>query len=159
MDCQDCRKSLAGQKSLERWFASPAAAEAEVPAGFARRVARRAFAGDLGHGGPEAGEAESLRPTPGEAPIYSFVLWATAAAAGLLLIVSGMLFQVRLGSGDHLHADGKAPGLEQLLERADNLADPAFSGSTDPEGGAALEDMEDVDPKKAGRTPLRPADR
>ncbi len=159
MDCPACRKALAGQKSLERWFASPAAEEAEVPAGFAQRVARRAFAGDRGQVESEGLRDLVLQPAMAvegpEAPIYSFTMWATAAAAAVLLVVSGMLFQLQVGDGPNISADNGGPTKEDMLQDLDNLADPAFTENSDLNPGAALEDMSDVNTKKSEEDRLR----
>jgi hypothetical protein len=151
MDCPACRKALAGEKAFKRWF--PAVTEeVEIPPGFAQRVARRAFAGDLGSESPDVlqpFEAETARDG-GQTRILSFVLWATVSAAGLLLAVSGMLFQSHLGEGDNLHADGQGLSKSELLERATLLSDPA--GATE-FGAAPLEDMSDKSTKRGDSNP------
>lgn len=155
MDCPDCRRALAGQKAFNRWFPK-STEEVEIPPGFAQRVARRAFAGDTGSREPEPVVASAAEATVPETPIFSFVLWATSAAAGLLLIISGMLFQSHVGGGDQLHADGHGMSKSELLEQADRLQDPA--GETKFEA-TPLEDMSDKGTKlddsgenPAGRT-------
>ncbi|MFT7485791.1 MAG: hypothetical protein ACI9F9_001641 [Candidatus Paceibacteria bacterium] len=155
MDCQDCRLALSGQKSLERWFTSSAAEEAEVPVGFAARVARRAFAGDLGRTVSELeGAVASDQGADSSTPIYSFVLWATSLAAAVLLIVSGMLFQSQFGEGENLHATGKDSTKAELLEEADKLGDPAFGTSPDVSPADVLEDMSKKTIKRADRDSL-----
>ena len=46
IDCPACRAVAQEEQSLRQWFV--AGPEVEVPDGFAARVARRAFAGDVG---------------------------------------------------------------------------------------------------------------
>lgn len=144
MDCPACRKALAGQKSFKRWF--PTTTEAvEIPPGFAQRVARRAFAGDMGSESPEEAQPAMAEAEGAQTPIFSFVLWATATAAGLLLVISGMLFQSHVGQGDNLHADGHHLTKAQLLERAGLLSDPAGATEFD---ATPLEDMSDISTKR-----------
>jgi hypothetical protein len=117
MDCASCRKELGGQKSLHRWFEFEEAGAATVPAGFAQRVARRAFAGDTGELGSElsAGVADQ------EGKLLRFVLHATAAAAVLLLVLSAWMRNVNLPDGDHMSAAEPSESVEQLLQEADRL--------------------------------------
>jgi anti-sigma factor RsiW len=81
LDCPACREVAKEGKSLQRWF------EAEpdpipVPAGFAARVARRAFAGDPGLLVPEPPAVRQRRP------LLPFLLVATAIAAAVLLVLA-----------------------------------------------------------------------
>ena len=66
MDCPACRKAVQEEQTLRQWFvASP---EVEVPEGFAARVARRAFAGDVGLIPAVAPRSSSERELHAEAP-------------------------------------------------------------------------------------------
>ncbi len=115
--CQDCRNFAQGEKAQKAWFATEAAVA--VPDGFAARVARRAFAGDLG---------EAPAPLPGrqdETPIFQFVLRATAVAAILLLILSVAVRLTDLPSGSRLAADGEVPSREKILNDLDALDKPS----------------------------------
>ena len=47
LECRACREATQESKVIRRWF-TEAQEPAEVPQGFAARVARRAFAGDPG---------------------------------------------------------------------------------------------------------------
>lgn len=136
--CQGCRTATQGDKALRRWF--QAEAQVPVPQGFASRVARLAFAGAL----PGDGAASSIAsPAPSRhmhtndvaatAPsalrderILPFVLRMTAAAALLLIVLSGFMREVHIATVDDLSADdATVPTLEELdsmLERLDENA-------------------------------------
>lgn len=118
MDCQACRTAAQGERALKRWF--QAAAPVAVPAGFAARVARRAFAGDEGsHFGSQA-EAGPAIERAGR--LHAFFLHATVAAAVLLIVLVGLLRSVELPAGDGLRAEDQAPpALEELLRELDRL--------------------------------------
>lgn len=77
LDCPACREGAKAGKALARWFV-PEAPPA-VPAGFAARVARRAFAGDPGLLVPEP------PPVARPRPLLPFLLAASAVAAAVLL--------------------------------------------------------------------------
>ena len=139
MDCQPCRKAASGQKALGRWFEHEPTSDVAVPAGFAERVTRLAFAGAV----PRSSEEPLEAATRAEASLQSTVLWMTAAAAAVLLVVSGMLAQLPRGDGSNLRA-GEDQTLEETLEEIDALADPAGAGS---EGG--LQDMSEPRAKGA----------
>ena len=111
MECADCRTRTQAHKAQRQWFASTP--EVSVPEGFAARVARRAFQGDTG----EASQtAETL------APVLPFVLKMTAAAAGLLLVLSGVIRAVDIPTGGELRADDAATmSLEEALDRLEVL--------------------------------------
>ena len=122
MDCPSCRKELGGEKSLRRWFEFEEVEAAAVPAGFAQRVARRAFAGDTGELGTVAAHATSgARARDEEGALLRFVLHATAAAAVLLLVLSAWMRNVNLPDSDHMSAAEPAESLEQLVQEADRL--------------------------------------
>lgn len=113
LECPPCRRAVAGEKALKRWFtAEPAPA---VPAGFAERVARRAFAGDPGLEAP-------LAAAPDEGRLLRFVLHLTVAAAALILIVAGSLRSVDVPGGGALGAEDDVPmKLEQVLGELERL--------------------------------------
>jgi anti-sigma factor RsiW len=100
LQCPACREVAKDLKGLKRWFvAEPPPA---VPAGFAARVARRAFAGDPGLATPAFGAPRERA----EGTLLTFVLRATAAAAALLLLLAaGLQLQARPTAGDELQAE------------------------------------------------------
>jgi anti-sigma factor RsiW len=139
LECHTCRNGAQEGKVLKRWFAPVRAALEEptsefavrVPAGFAARVARRAFAGDTGE--------REVTLTPARAPegkLLSFVLRATAVAAALAFVLAvGYRMQSRPGTSS-LSADDRAPmsvqqiqnELERLNRENGTLADSAQPG-------------------------------
>ena len=140
MDCRLCRKALSGERAFKRWFEHEPVVEVAVPAGFAARVARRAFAGDLARGDRDearAGREHELR----EAPLLRFALASTAIAAAVLLAVSMLISQAKLPDGDTLRAGGNLDK-ETLIEKIESLDDPARStDAVEDSGGDALTDM------------------
>ena len=111
--CQDCRNQAQGEKSLKAWFRTEG--PAEVPEGFAARIARRAFDGDTG-------EPVAPLPAQNEAPILRFVLAATSVAAAVLLILAITLRSSDLPSSDRLRADSDSPQqLEEVLRELDRV--------------------------------------
>lgn len=123
MDCAACRALAAEEKSFKHWFV-PAEAP-QVPADFAARVARRAFAGDTGERTVELTPAAP--PAERETPILQFALKMTAMAAAVLMVVSigiGMLNQP--GAGESVGAQqGESLEEHEVLEELDRLNDPA----------------------------------
>lgn len=118
MDCQACRTAAQGERSLKRWF--QAAAPVAVPAGFAARVARRAFAGD--EGSPLGSQADAEPAIEHAGRLHAFFLQATVAAAVLLIVLVGFLRSVQLPAGGGLRAEDQAPpALEELLRELDGL--------------------------------------
>ena len=113
MSCAACRVLVQDQKALERWFApSPTV---EVPAGFAERVARRAFAGDRGETSVTAGtEADS-------AGIESFLFRLASLAAAAAILFAVMIQQQSRPSTDSMKAGENAPSLEELRRELDQL--------------------------------------
>ena len=81
LDCPSCREGAKEGKALARWFVAEPGAVA-IPAGFAARVARRAFAGDPGLLVPEP------PPVAARRPLLPFLLVATAVAAAALLALA-----------------------------------------------------------------------
>jgi hypothetical protein len=104
--CHTCRNGARDGKALKRWFAplrEAADAAGGAPAGFAARVARRAFAGDRG----SAAGAEPFPARAGESRGVRFVLSLTAvAAAAALLLALGLRMQGR-PDGGRLSADDR----------------------------------------------------
>lgn len=135
LECPGCRLGARREKSLKLWFSRAGEADAAVPAppGFAARVARLAFAGALAPRRDEspvescAGPAESWstsgsqagerRRERSDARSLRFVMTLTAVAAGLLLVLSGVLRQVAVPRGEELQAQEAA----ELLKQADAL--------------------------------------
>lgn len=120
MDCRACRRSLSSEKSLKRWFAFEDAGQAEVPQGFAERVARRAFAGDTGEPILESQRRIALVGST-DVGLQDFLLRATAAAAVLLLVLSAWMRSVRVPDGGRMSAGEADLTVEELLEEADAL--------------------------------------
>jgi hypothetical protein len=118
LQCPACREVAKDLKGLKRWFVEePPPA---VPAGFAARVARRAFAGDPGLAAVPAA-------APSEGAIFSFVLRLTAAAAALLLcLAAGIQLQSRPAAGGELQAEDLNLVWEEIygLDAAHPAADP-----------------------------------
>ena len=118
LECPACRRRVSGDKALKRWFvAEPAPA---VPAGFAERVARRAFAGDTG---ADTGAAEApLATAEGNGKLLRFVLAFTAVAAAVLLIVASSLPTIGVPISGTLEAEDDVPmKLEQVLNQLGEL--------------------------------------
>jgi anti-sigma factor RsiW len=100
LGCVACREVAKEGKALKRWFVAGGAPA--VPAGFAARVARRAFAGDPGG----ADEARTPAVPAREAALLPFVLRLTVAAAAVLLfLAAAMQLQSRPTESDELRAD------------------------------------------------------
>ena len=111
MECADCRTQTQAHKAQHQWFVPTP--DVSVPAGFAARVARRAFQGDTG---------EAPASTETLAPVLPFVLQMTAAAACLLLVLSGVIRAVDVPTGGELRADDAATmTLEEALDRLEAL--------------------------------------
>lgn len=133
LDCHSCRTGAQDGKNVKRWFAAAREDEARLPAvvpsGFAARVARRAFAGDVG----QSGEREfTLSPRKKEAGVLSFVLSATAIAAGLalMLAVAARLRGREVGSS--MSADDRAPvPVKQVVEELERLNAASPEAGTD----------------------------
>jgi len=113
LDCPACREVAKEGKSLQRWFET----ESEpitVPAGFAARVARRAFAGDPGLLVPEP---PAIRP---RRPLLPFLLVASAVAAALLFVLAVAIQRESLP---------RTNGLDALPSRPPWLDAPASDAS------------------------------
>ena len=127
MECADCRTATQAHKAQRQWFEPTPAVD--VPSGFASRVARRAFQGDLGDSHLQEGVSEGKL-----APVLPFVLQMTAAAAVLLLLLSGALRSADIPTGGELRADDAATmNLEDVIERLKRL-DAEETSSTDGRG-------------------------
>ena len=138
LSCQPCRGLAQEGKVLKRWFVEgePVA----VPAGFAARVARRAFAGDTGESFTGAASAAMPAATaPPEGRLLRFVLQTTSLAAGFLLLLSIGLGNLTLPANrDMLADDSRDTTLDEALDRLQALdraepqasADEAVSGET-----------------------------
>ena len=115
IECAECRSATQGHKAQRLWFQSTP--DVAVPAGFASRVARRAFQGDQGEV-PVLVSEHAQAP----APVLPFVLRMTAAAALLLLVISVALRSVEIPTGGNLRADDAATmTLEAAIERLERL--------------------------------------
>jgi len=113
LSCGACRVLVQDQKALKRWFAPRAAAE--VPAGFAERVARRAFAGDRG----VSTVPSNATSDPSRLESYLFRLASFAAAAAIVCAL--LVRQQALPSSDVMRGDVEAPTLEELRLELEEL--------------------------------------
>ena len=104
LDCAACRAAAVETKNLRAWM-EPLEAP-PVPAGFAAKVARAAFAGG----------AEAPEPVAVGAGLSSFVLAATALAAGVLFSLALALGMSARPSGGSLVAEPYHEALELLEE-------------------------------------------
>jgi len=102
LDCPACREEAKQGKTLKRWFEFEPA-PVSVPAGFAARVARRAFAGDPGLLVPEPPAVRQRRP------LLPFLLLATAVAAALLFVLAVAIQRENLPRSNRLDATGPRP--------------------------------------------------
>jgi anti-sigma factor RsiW len=106
MACPSCREVAKEGKALSRWF-EVQPQPVSVPVGFAARVARRAFAGDLGLLMPEPPAIRARRP------LLPFLLVATAMAAAVLLVLAVAIQRENLPQANSLEAqEGHPPWLE-----------------------------------------------
>jgi hypothetical protein len=132
LGCQACRGSAQGLKGLKRWFVPAEDAGELVPAGFAARVARRAFAGDTGER-PEAPlPGKALQPVEGgERGGYIRELTGLAAAA-LVALTIGLRMQ-EVPSGESLKADEMMPFAEVQghLDRLNDQGDGELDALAD----------------------------
>ncbi|MEM7306792.1 MAG: zf-HC2 domain-containing protein [Planctomycetota bacterium] len=154
LGCVACREVAKDAKALSAWFEPGSAVQA--PEGFAARVARRAFAGDLGEGpvaAPEQVEPPArVQPAvppgtatagaqPEEGALLSFVLRLTAAAAVLLLTLAAAIqFGDRPATGEDLRADWDDMSLEERYGLDDPAMEEAERRRTAPRGGRPTED-------------------
>jgi hypothetical protein len=116
LDCSSCRNSAQDSKLLSRWFVSEERLQFAPPTGFAARVARRAFAGDVGS------EPELLPAAPRESGrILQYVLTLTAVAAAIMLITAIALHDQRLPNAERLDATQPPVSLESVKLQLDEL--------------------------------------
>lgn len=123
LDCPVCREKAKEGRVLSRWFSvlreEDEASPPVVPAGFAARVARRAFAGDPGLVVPagvpvppielDVDEPPAVAPRRSLAP---FLMAVTAAAAVVLFLLALALQKENLPSGK-LQAESRPPWLQE----------------------------------------------
>lgn len=133
IDCPACRAVAQEEQSLRQWFV--AGPEVEVPDGFAARVARRAFAGDVGFlpaAAPAATAAEPGRPS---GRVLSFTRTLVAVAAGGLVAITLVLASAGRPEVADLDA---GQGLDEALAELDEENQRLGSGDAelDPEPGA-----------------------
>ena len=134
LDCAACRNSAQDAKALSRWFVGSERAEIAPPSGFAARVARRAFAGDVGSGS----ELAPAAPSEG-GRLLQFVLTLTAVAAAVMLISAIALRDQRLPDSDQLEAATPPPSLDSVrlqLEDLNRLEHPKPGASPTIQGPA-----------------------
>jgi anti-sigma factor RsiW len=119
LDCPACREVAKEGKSLQRWFeAEPV--PVSVPAGFAARVARRAFAGDPGLLVPEPRAIAPRRP------LLPFLLLASAVAAAVLLVLAVAIQRESLPRSNSLDAlPSRPPWLDAPASDAPAAETPA----------------------------------
>jgi len=127
--CVGCRETAKGGRNLKSWFQD---AEAEIPSGFAARVARRAFAGDRGLDGVEA-PAEERAGT-----LLPFLLRASTVAAAILFVLAISIQRRSLPEGDGLEAAHPPP-----WERQEGAVDGDASAPADPVDPADSDDSDD----------------
>lgn len=126
LDCPGCREAAKDEKNLKAWFPEPV--PARVPAGFAARVARLAFAPAPSRSGAGAEPVRTLRPArpvpalagaPGvlaaspeasvEGRLLPFVLTLTAAAAAILLLFAIGIQSLQNPNTTSLRAEDQVP--------------------------------------------------
>jgi anti-sigma factor RsiW len=133
LGCPGCREVAKRGKALSRWFA--AAESPAIPLGFAARVARRAFAGDPG----DAGIRETAPVGAAEAALLPFVLRLTALAAGLLILLAGLMqLQASPTDSDELRADDLDLVWQEIYGAARGDVDQARPLAPAPDASAEL---------------------
>lgn len=140
LDCQPCRASAQGEKNLKRWFVPTE--EVAVPAGFAARVARRAFAGDPGSAEFDDTLVPASPPEQAETgKLLTFVLRATAVAAVFLVLLSVGIGRLRLPDQNTISAtNAEEVSLEQALDELERLNED--QASDDQGAGRGPEDAD-----------------
>jgi len=115
LECSSCRLLAQDEKALKSWFAGSAATA--VPAGFAERVVRRAFAGDTGeHSGAAAGTA------PAEIHrLRDFVATMAGLAAAAAILFTVAIRQTDLPDERGLRAD-EVRSFEEIRQELQELA-------------------------------------
>ena len=135
MSCTNCRAAAQRGTAFKGWFVE--GGPVEIPAGFAARVARRAFAGDTGDMRELTLTPHALGASVAETPaasgrVLNFVLQLTSIAAAVLVALAIGMRSVGMPQTDSLQADDFV--LEVELDRLDALnaaemADDAESGA------------------------------
>lgn len=119
LDCPACREVAKEGKSLQRWFEFEPA-PVDVPAGFAARVARRAFAGDPGLLVPEPPPRRPRRT------LLPFLLVASAIAAAVLFVLAVAIQRESLPRTSGLDAsENRPPWLEAPAQPENPAQAPA----------------------------------
>jgi anti-sigma factor RsiW len=106
-DCPACRGTATEGRVLRRWFEAARQEVVSIPAGFAARVARRAFAGDPGLLVP----VEAPPPFASRRSQLGFLLAACAVAAAVLLVLALAIQNQNLPETNRLDAQGPPPWL------------------------------------------------
>ncbi len=146
--CPACRSVAQEERALAGWFERPA--PMTVPAGFAARVARRAFAGDTGSApGWRAPGSEAGAAATSEGRLFSLVLHWTAAAAVVLVLLSIALRADEGTPRGEVQADNAS--LEWALEGLDQLNAPV--APSEPAGAEAEDGDETTDPVPSAPRP------
>jgi len=113
LSCPTCRSSAADLAGLSHWF--PAHGALEIPADFAARVARAAFAGETETRRPIPPVAASPQQTAAADPgLRTFVLGLTSVAATVLLSLALFMAQEQQPSGPELSAEPIPATLDEL---------------------------------------------
>lgn len=136
MSCTSCRGAAQRGTAFKGWFVDEG--PVDIPAGFAARVARRAFAGDVGEltpaasapgtPGPLGHALSAVGPSEASAGVLTFVLQLTSIAAAVLVALAIGMRSVGMPETDNLRADDFV--LDVALERLDelNAVEPAEDG-------------------------------
>ena len=125
LSCPDCRSAAQDLGNVSHWFPAPPAVE--IPAGFAARVARAAFAGETEVARPALErEAASMPEAVLDPSLRGFVLALTSIAATVLLCLALFMAQEEQPSGPELSAEPIPEALQELdrlnaLEQAPEL--------------------------------------
>lgn len=126
LSCGACRVLVQDQKALQRWFQP---IPVDVPAGFAERIARRAFAGDRGRSSEApVGAGEPTR-------IEGFLFRLASLAAAAAIVCAFLVQRESRPSADNLLGDVRAPSIEELRRELEELN--ADEPEPEPEDGDA----------------------
>lgn len=126
LSCHECRNSAQAIKGSKRWFPRATATETEglVPAGFAARVARRAFEGDTGeHAAPArvgVGGATLVVERGDSRRQLGFLLEVTGIAAAVLVAFS-VAFRMREMPTDQVLRADEAMTVQQIKDQLEEL--------------------------------------
>jgi len=126
IDCASCRAAVQDETTLRQWFVPTE--EVEVPAGFAARVARRAFAGDTGASSDAGERVHELRPVaPSPAALEErrrfadFAIALTAVAAAALILVTLMIASDKRAGVDANSGLSAGPQLDEQIRQLEIL--------------------------------------